>query len=217
VGGNVKKGIILALAVALIMMVACGGESDQGGATGKAQVAQSLFDNLMQKGDLKAAYDMLAAGDRAMMGMIPGFYDFLTGKDSEAVPEEMKIFRVVLEEITPIPDNVISYSFGEPEGEGDTLMVPFTISYPVEDMEDFVKEQLGEELSEKMDNMDDSDMSYEEKVALIKEAMGKLRSAVKGKTFERETVEDQLMLVKEDGKWKVSILASALMNSFGGM
>ena len=30
-------------------------------------------------------------------------------------------------------------------------------------------------------------------------------------------VEDQLMLVKEDGKWKVSILASALMNSFGGM
>ena len=212
-----KKGIILALAVALIMMVACGGESDQGGAKGKAQVAVSLFDNLMQKGDLKAAYDMLAAGDRAMMGMIPGFYDFLTGKDSEAVPEEMKIFRVVLEEITPIPDNVISYSFGEPEGEGDTLMVPFTISYPVEDMEDFVKEHLGEELSEKMDNMDDSDMSYDDKVKLIKEAMGKLRNAVKGQTFERKTVDDKLMLVKEDGKWKVSLLASALMDAFGSM
>ncbi len=216
-GGNVKKGIILALAVALIMMVACGGKSDQGGPKGKAQIAEGFFDNLMQKGDLKAAYDELAAGDRAMMGMIPGFYDFLTGKDSEAVPEDMKIFKVVLQEVTPIPDNVISYSFGEPEGEGDTLMVPFTISYPVEDMEAFMKEHLGEELSEKMDNMDNSDMPYEEKVKLIKEAMGKLRSAVKGKTFERETVEDKLMLIKEDGEWKVSILASALMNSFGGM
>jgi len=217
VGGNVKKGIILALAVAIIMMVACGGESGQGGAKGKAQVAESLFDNLMQKGDLKAAYDMLAAGDRAMMGMIPGFYDFLTGKDSEAVPEEMKIFRVVLEEVTPIPENVISYSFGEPEGEGDTLMVPFSISYPVEDMEDFVEEHLGEELSEKLDNMENSDMPFDDKVKLIKEAMGKLRKAVKGKTFERETVDDKLMLVKEDGKWKVSILASALMDAFGGM
>ena len=33
--------------------------------------------------------------------------------------------------------------------------------------------------------MEDSDMSYDDKVKLIKEAMGKLRSAVKGKTFER--------------------------------
>ena len=205
-----KKVITCALLMALFLTIACGGGSGRDGATGEARVAASFLDNIVQKGDLKKAYDMLAAGDRAMLGMIPGFYDFITGKQSESMEIEMRLFRVFIKEATPIPDNVLNYSFDKPVGEGDTLMVPFTISYP-EDFEDFIKENLGEELFDKMDNLPDLDLTFEAKAEVIKQAMSKLRSSVRGKKLALESFEDELMLIKENGDWKISLIASSLM------
>jgi hypothetical protein len=215
---GVKRFIIVAVILSLAMFVACGGGNGGGGtkAKGEAKVVAKFFDSALKKGDLSAAFDMLCVSDQAMMGMMPGLKDFLAGKDNAETPEEMKLMRVLLKELVPVPENLISYELGEPIGEGDTMMVPVTFMFPTEDIEDFAKANMDEELIDQMDNLDQMDVSFSEKEKIIKKAIGQFKSAIKGKTFERESNTQNMTLIKEDGKWKISILASGLMNAFGG-
>jgi len=215
----VKKFIIFAAILSLVMFAACGGGNGDGGATkakGEAKVVAKFFDSALKKGDLNAAFNMLSAADQAMMGMMPGLKDFLEGKDSPDTPEEMRLMRVMLKEVVPVPDNLISYEFGDPVGEGDTLMIPVTFMYPVEDMEDFTEKYIDKDLLDKIEDLDQLDIPFNEKTKLIKKAVGQFKSGIKGKTFERESDTQNMTLIKENGEWKLSIIASGLMNSLGG-
>lgn len=216
---RVRKFVILGLILLMAFIAACGG-GDGGGSTkakGEAKYVAEFLDDIFQKGDLGAAYELLSGGDRAMLGMMPGFYDFITGKDTENVPDDMKLMRVVINEFTPVPSNLIHYEIGEPKGMGDTIMVPVTFFVPKENMEDFFKANIDPEMYDQLENMEDSDMTYDQKKELITKAAQEVKDAIKGKTFEMDSSTNDLTLVKEDGKWKLSIIGSGLMNAFGGM
>ena len=164
-----KRFIIIAAILSLVMFIACGGGN--GGATkakGEAKVVANFMDSALKKGDLSAAFNMLCDADKAMLGMMPGLKDFIEGKNNADAPEEMRLMRVLLKEIVPVPENLISYEFGEPIGEGDTIMVPVTFMFPKEDLEDFAKKHMDEELIEKMDNLDQLDIPFSEKEKIIK-------------------------------------------------
>jgi hypothetical protein len=128
--------------------------------------------------------------------------------------EEMRLMRVMYEELIPIPENLINYEIGEPVGEGDTLSVPITFSVPKEDMEDFFKARIDQETFDKMENLDELDAPFEEKRKIIKDAIGQAKSAIEGETFEMETNTNNITLIKKEGEWKISFLQSGLMDNF---
>ena len=212
----VRKFIALSVALVLLLALACGGGGGETQAKGEAKHVAQFLDNIFKKGDLNAAYQMMASEERAMMGMIPGFYDFITGKDNDTMSEEMRLMRVMYEELIPIPENLIKYEIGEPVGEGDTLTVPITFSVPKEDMEDFFKARIDQETFDKMENLDELDAPFEEKTKIIKDAIGQAKSAIEGETFEMETNTNNITLIKKEGEWKISFLQSGLMDNFGG-
>lgn len=214
-----RKYLVFALIFAIAITAACGG-GNSGSTTqakGEAKHVATFLDDIFQKGDLNGAYEMLSGGDRAMLGMMPGFYDFITGKESDAVPEELQIVRVVIKEFTPVPSNLIRYEIGDPEGTGDTVLVPVTFYVPKENMEDFFKDKIDPDVYAQLEDMDNSDMTLDQKKELIVKAAKEAKAAIKGKTFEMDSNTNKITLIKEDGKWKLSIIASGFMNALGGM
>ena len=213
-----KKILILSAIFALFLVIACGGGGETGAtmAKGEARVVAEFLDDIAKKGDLNSAFNLLIGEEKAILGEMPGFYDFLTGKEDETVAEEMIYMRTLIQEITPIPTNVLSYKIGDPVGEGDTMTVPVTFSYPKEDFEQFVKDNMDKDLFDRMDNLDKEDMPLSEKKALIKKAMNEFRRVVKGKTFEMDSMTQEVTIIKNEGKWKISLFSTGLMNMFGG-
>lgn len=215
---GVRKYIIFALIFVMAMTAACGGGGDSTTqAKGEAKHVATFLDDIFQKGDLNGAYEMLSGADRAMLGMMPGFYDFITGKETDAMPEELQIAQVAFKEFTPVPSNLIHYEIGDPEGTGDTVMVPVTFYVPKQNMEDFFKDKIDPDLYDQLENMDQSDMTLDQKKELIVKAAKEAKAAIKGKTFEMDSNTNKVTLIKEDGKWKLSIIASGFMNAMGGM
>ena len=213
-----KKFMLMSTVIALFLLMACGGGGDTGSTTakGEAKVVAEFIDDLVKDGDLNAAFNLLTGEEKAFLGEMPGFYDFLTGKENENVAEEMLLMRFLVEEITPIPSNVLSYQIGDPVGEGDTLTVPVTLSYPKDDFESMIKENMDPELYDRMENLDQEDISLAEKKKVVAQAMGEFRKIVKGKKYEMDTNTQDITIVKEDGKWKVSLFSTGLMNLLGG-
>lgn len=211
-----KKIIALLLVFTVAAFVACGGGGSETQAKGEAKIVAKFMDNIAKKGDLTAAFDMLHSTDKAMLGMMPGFYDFITGKETEAVSEDMLLARVAIEELTPLPEKLIKYSLGDPQGEGDTLRVPVQITVPKQGPEELSEKYLDPELLDQLENMEQSDMSFDEKKALIKKAISQFKDGLEGDSFETEDNEFDMTLIKENGEYKISILAGGLMDMLGG-
>jgi len=93
--------------------------------------------------------------------------------------------------------------------------VPVTFMVPDQDMEAFARENIGEELFDKMDGLDQSDLSLAEKKQVVHEAMLKFRSAVKGKSFPLKSQEQSFTLIKDNGSWRISIVAAGFANMLG--
>ncbi|MBD3381624.1 MAG: hypothetical protein GF404_05435 [candidate division Zixibacteria bacterium] len=202
-----RKLMAVGLLIIMALLVACGGDSGSG-ATGEAKVVDDFMISLVEKGDLKSAYDKLANEDRMMMGMIPGFYDVITGKADESVPEEVRLMQVMLKEIVPIPKNVFDYKLGDPQGEGDTLKVPIDFIYPRENMEEVANKYIDKETQDKLENIDQLDMTFEEKKAMVKDALGKVMKGIRSETFEMDTTSEVITLVKQDDGWRISIMGA---------
>jgi hypothetical protein len=213
----VRKSLIFGLIFILALSAACGGGGEKNQVRSESKQVNMFLDDIVQRGDLSAAFEKMTGPDRAGLGTLPGFYDFITGKESEAMSEEFIIAQVAVREFTPVPENLFRYEVGEPEGQGDTVMVPVTFYVPSEDMETFFKENIDPDLYDQLDNMDNAGLTLEQKKELITRGAKEVRDAIKGKTFEMDVNTNRFMVVREDGKWKVSFLGSGLMGTFGGM
>ncbi|HEQ99051.1 MAG TPA: hypothetical protein ENO22_06900 [candidate division Zixibacteria bacterium] len=211
-----RNYIVILVVLALMPILACGG-GDQNGAAGEARIVQQFLDNILQEGDLSEPFAMLVSEERMAVGMHEGFYDLVTGKDDENVSEDVRLWRVKIDAIVPVPENVLSYEVGDATGEGDTLDVPVTFSIATDNLDDFLLMNIDPETYEKMNRLDSLDMPFEEKKQIIRDVISQAKSAVKGKTFEMETKTVDFYLIKQDGAWKVSFLRTGLLNALSGL
>ncbi len=197
-------------------ILACGG-GDQDSAAGEARIVQQFLDNILQDGDLSESFAMLVSEERMAVGMHEGFYDLVTGKDDENVSEDVRLWRVKIDAIVPVPDNVLSYEVGDATGEGDTLAVPVTFSIATDNLDNFLLMNIDPETYEKMERLDSLDMPIAEKKEIVRNVISQAKSAIDGRTFEMETKTVNFNLIKQDGAWKVSFLQTGLLNALSGL
>lgn len=211
-----RKCIFIFGALVLISILACGG-GEQTSVAGEAAIVQQFLDNIFQEGDLNESWAMLVGDERMAIGREEGFYDLITGRDDQNVSEDIRLWRVRVNEIVPVPDNVLSYKIGNTVGEGDTLTIPVTFSVAADNLDDFLLMNIDPETYEKMDRLDSQDIPIEEKKEIVREVIHQAKSAVKGKKFEMTTRTVDFKLIKQDGEWKVSFMRTGLLGALSAL
>lgn len=211
-----KRYVFFAVVILMALMIACGGGSSDGAtkAKGEAIIVASFLDALTQKGDLNAAYNLLCGMDKMFLGEKQGFYDFMTGKETEAVPEKWRLMRYMISEMVPIPSNVFSYEVGDPVGAGDSLIIPVTLIVPKDNIWKYIEEKMDKDLYKRWENLEQEDISYAAKKQVAKEAFKNIKDILKDADFEMESQSVEFPMIKENGKYKISLLESSIMNMF---
>ncbi len=208
-GVRLMKSIVLGFLLLFTLSVACSLSKEEAEAREAARQVRVFFDNILQKGDLKTAYGMLSADTRVTWLMYGGEYynSIVTAvirDDSETLPDNVKLIREAVAEFTPVPMNLIRYEIGNPKYFNDSAIVPITFcvaSVPELD-------QLFDSFIEMVENNNFNDMTYNMKKETIVWTAQKIKSAVKDKTFEMQVKARDITLIKENGKWKLSLAES---------
>ncbi len=205
-----KKYCAVFSAALLALFIACGSGDD------KAETAQKFMDSIAKEGDLLGAYNLLSAGDRAMLGMFPGVSELLAGKFNEDMPEEIKLLQYFLSDITPIPENLLNYKIGKPYGSGDTAYVPITVSIIKDDPENIIKDNIDPEIRDRLDKLGNGfeELSYDDKTMLIAAMIASFKRHIKDKTFAMESQTQEITLIKEGGKWRISLMGALMSQAF---
>jgi len=206
----VKEIFAVIAAAVLILFVACGSGDE------KAETTQKFMDSILKEGDLNTAYGLLSAGDKAMLAMVPGLKDFLAGKYNDEMPEEMKLVSSLLDELTPIPENLLRYEIGQAYGSSDTAYVPVTFSVIKDDPEEVIRGNIDEDLRTRLDLLEDGfeELTFDEKKAIISQAIDSFKKNIQGKSFAMESQTQEFTLIKENGKWRVSLVGALMSQAF---
>ena len=211
-----KMALILFVAVLLAGIMACSGGKNKTDLNTPEGVVNSFVENILEEGDLLAAFDLLAEADRTAIMQNEMARKYITGESDSMITKYQDFYQQMMPDILDAAGKLVKVHARSPKIRDDVTEVGLEISYPSDYMSlYFAGMSLMSNVSNKMDNRKFEQLSSEEQEKLLWSIKNDFKKTVDNLQIDKySTYIFPLKVVEEDGNWRINLELGSIGDKF---
>ena len=204
---HLRMSLILLAVVLMFNLLACSGGNDKTDLNTPEGVVNSFVKRILEEGDLRGAYDLLAESDRTVIMKNEYARKYIKGESDSIITTYYDFYQEMLPDLLKAANKLIKVRARSPQVKDDQTEIGLEISYPADYMSlYFAGMSFMSKISERMGDRKFEELPREEQEKLLWSIKNDFNSTIDNIQIDKySTYIFPVKVVQEDGNWRINL------------